>query len=66
MKQADNPMNKRVRRICRDISNRSDDRRQLEILVVKLQEVLREERYDTRIVKAASRSDNPFDAIMIG
>ncbi len=65
MKRADNPMNKKVRRICRDINNRSDDRQQLEILMIKLQEVLREER-DTRAVKVAPRSDDPFDAIMIG
>jgi hypothetical protein len=66
MKQADNPMNKKVQRICRDINNRSDDRQQLEILMVKLQEVLREERHDAHAVKVTSRSDNPFDAIMIG
>ena len=58
-------MNK-VRRICRDINNRSDDRQQLEVLMIKLQEVLREERYDTRTIEVASRSDNPFDAIMTG
>jgi hypothetical protein len=65
MKQVDAHMNK-VRRICRDINNRSDDRQQLEILMIKLQEILREERYDTCAVRATSRSDNPFDAIMIG
>jgi hypothetical protein len=38
----------------------------LEILMIKLQEVLREERHDIRAVEPASRSDNPFDAIMMG
>ena len=66
MKQVNDRMNKQVRRICRDINNRSDDRQQLEILMIKLQEVLREERHDTRGVKLTSRSDNPFDAIMMG
>jgi hypothetical protein len=66
MKRADNPMNKKVRRICRDINNRSDDRQQLELLMIKLQEVLREERHDTRAAKVIARSDNPFDAIMVG
>jgi hypothetical protein len=65
MKQVNDRMNKQVRRICRDINKRSDDRQQLEILMIKLQEVLREERYDTREVRGRSRSDNPFDAIMI-
>jgi hypothetical protein len=65
MKQANDRMNKQVRRICRDINNRSDDRQQLEILMTKLQEVLREERHD-RAVEVTSRSDNPFDAIMMG
>jgi hypothetical protein len=63
--QVNDRMNKQVRRICRDISNRSDDRQQLEILMIKLQEILREERHD-RAVKVTSRSDNPFDAIMMG
>ena len=66
MKQADAHMNKKVRRICRDIKSRSDDRQQLEILVIKLQDVLREERYDTRAVQVNSRSENPFDKIMVG
>ena len=66
MKQANDRMNKQVRRICRDINHRSDDRQQLEILMIKLQEVLREERHDTGAAKVTSRSDNPFDAIMMG
>ncbi|MGD0268505.1 MAG: hypothetical protein ABSB14_05540 [Candidatus Sulfotelmatobacter sp.] len=59
-------MNKKVRRICRDINSRSDDRQQLEILMIKLQDVLREERYNTRAVQVNSRSENPFDKIMVG
>jgi hypothetical protein len=66
MKQADAHMNKKVRRICRDINSRSDDRQQLEILMIKLQDVLREERYNTRAVQVNSRSENPFDKIMVG
>ena len=59
-------MNKKVRRICQDINNRSHDRQQLEILMVKLQDVLREERYDTRAPQVGSRSENPLDKIMVG
>ena len=66
MKQVDSHMNKKVRRICQDINNRSHDRQQLEILMIKLQDVLREERYDTRAVQVSSRSENPFDKIMVG
>ena len=66
MKQVNDRMNKQVRRICKDINNQSADRQQLEILMIKLQQVLREERHDTGAVKLTSRSDNPFDAIMMG
>jgi hypothetical protein len=65
MMQGNDRMNKQVRRICRDISKRSDDRQQLEILMIKLQEILREERLDCS-EGVTSRSDNPFDAIMTG
>jgi len=66
VKQVNDRMNKQVRRICKDINNQSADRQQLEILMIKLQQVLREERHDTGAVKLTSRSDNPFDAIMMG
>jgi hypothetical protein len=66
MKQLDSHMNKKVRGICHDINNRSHDRQQLEILMIKLQDVLREECYDTRALQVSSRSENPLDKIMVG
>jgi len=57
--------NENVRQLCRDINNRADDPEKLQILVVRLQEVLREERCDTRAVKVKTQPDNPFDKIMV-
>lgn len=64
MKKIDGRSDEKVWRICQDLNNRANDRQRLQTLVVELQEVLREERYETRAVKAASPSDNPFDKIM--
>jgi len=44
MKKVDGSINEKVRRICRDINNRANDRQKLQTLVIELQEVLREER----------------------
>jgi hypothetical protein len=66
MKKVDDRINEKVRRICQDINNRANDRQNLQTLAIELQEVLREDRYDTRAVKATSQSDNPFDKIMVG
>jgi hypothetical protein len=76
MKNAYSRGNEEIRRICRDIHERSNDREQLQGLVVRLQDVLSKEgprkeafnqaRYETRMVKAGAQRDNPFDRIMMG
>jgi hypothetical protein len=76
MKNAYSRTNEEVRRICRDINAQSNDREQLQTLVVRLQQVLSQEmlskvtlsqhRVDMRMVKATAQRDNPFDRIMIG
>jgi hypothetical protein len=67
MKKVDGRMTDNVRQLCRDINNRVDDREKLQSLVVRLQEVLREERYETRVVKVAAPADHddPFDKILV-
>jgi hypothetical protein len=67
MKKAYGRTNEAVRQICRNINQRADDRDQLLILVVRLQEVLREERHRTTVAKIAAPSDedDPFDKIMV-
>lgn len=67
MKNADGRTNEEVRRICRDINQRSNDRQQLQTLVVRLQDVLREERHETPVMKMIEHSDgdDPFDKIMV-
>jgi hypothetical protein len=64
MNKGDGRINQKVRRLCRAINNRADDREKLQTLVVQLQEVLRET-YETRAVKLAAQSENPFDKIII-
>jgi hypothetical protein len=76
MKNAYSRTNEEVRQICRDINEQSNDREQLQTLVVRLQQVLSQEmlrnvtlnrhRVDVRMVKATAQRDNPFDRIMIG
>jgi len=73
MKKACSSANEEVRRICRDINQQSDDREQLQSLVVRLQEVLSKSsevpgknRDVVRMVGASAQRDNPFDRIMIG
>jgi hypothetical protein len=67
MKKVDSYINENVRQLCRDINNRADDRKKLQTLLVRLQEVLREEQYETRVAKATAPTDNddPFDKIMV-
>jgi hypothetical protein len=57
----------KVRRLCRDINNRSDDREKLQTLVIRLQEALREEWYEVRELRigAPMDGDDPFDKIMV-
>ena len=66
MRKADGRVNEEVRQICRDINSRADDPEKLQPLVIRLQEVLRHERYDTRTVKVIAQLDDPFDKIMVG
>ncbi len=65
----DGRINEKVRRICRDINNRADDRKELQILVFRLQEVLRQEgatdQHETRAMKVTALADDPFDKIMV-
>ncbi len=70
IKTIDRRINRRIRRLCRDIHHRADDRVRLQTLVVRLQEVLRQQgltevRYDIREVGATAPADDPFDKIMI-
>jgi len=72
MKNAYGRTNEEVRRICRDINQRANDREQLLTLVVRLQNVLQQdalqkERPETPAmeVNAQSDEDDPFDKIMV-
>lgn len=65
MKKSDGRIDGDIRRLCRDIHHRADDREKLQTLVVRLQAVLREERYEDRAVKSSAPSDDPYDKIMI-
>lgn len=67
MKKADSRNSSEVRRICRDIYNHRD---KLQTLVVRLQEVLKEDArtagpHDTGALKVRARSEDPFDKIMV-
>jgi hypothetical protein len=65
MHKANGRMNEKVRRLCRAINNRADDREKLQTLVAQLQEVLREDWHETRAVRVTAKSDNPFDKIIL-
>jgi hypothetical protein len=65
MNRENDRVNEKVRRLCRAINNRADDRKKLQPLVAQLQDVLQEERYETRAVKVMAQSDNPFDKILL-
>jgi len=67
MAKGDSCVHEKVRRLCRDINNRADDRETLQALVVRLQDALLEEQYETRAVNIGTRTDedDPFDKIMV-
>ena len=68
MVKGDSFIHEKVRRLCRDINNRADDRETLQTLVVRLQDALIEEQYGSRAVNITARTngDDPFDKIMVG
>lgn len=66
MKKTSDRSDEKVRRLCRDISHRADDREKLQTLVIQLQQALGEDRYqNTRAVKFTAQRDNPFYKIMV-
>ncbi|HEV8047718.1 MAG TPA: hypothetical protein VGP35_08305 [Terriglobales bacterium] len=67
MAKVDSCIHEKVRRLCRDINNRADDREKLQTLLVRLQDALLEEHYETRAVISTARTDDndPFDKIMV-
>jgi hypothetical protein len=65
MKRAYRRTDEAIRRICRDISRRANDRAQLQMLIVRLEALLRENRNDMTTVEIAAQQDNPFDKIMV-
>jgi hypothetical protein len=66
MKKTSDRSDEKVRRLCRDISHRADDREKLQTLVIRLQQALGENRYQAQAVKFTAQRDNPFDKIMVG
>jgi ATP phosphoribosyltransferase len=59
-------IDKIIRRLCREINERADDRQKLHTLVVRLQQVLRKAQYETQMMKVtAQHEDNPFDKIIV-
>jgi hypothetical protein len=70
MKKVEGHVNQKVRRICRAINYRANDRRKLRALVVRLQAALSVEETKvklsrTRLGKTSLQADDPFDKIMI-
>ena len=65
MVKGDLYLHEKVRRLCRDINNRADDPEKLQTLVVRLQETLRLESYETRAVSRPPETDDPFDKIVV-
>jgi len=66
MKKMVDRADEKVRRLCRDIGRRADDRNELQTLVLQLQQLLVEDRYQTKAVAFRTRADDPFDKIMVG
>ena len=64
MKKVDAHANETIRKLCRDINQRADDRDRLQTLVVRLQQALREP-HETRVMKVTASGENPFDKIMV-
>jgi hypothetical protein len=56
-----------IHQLCRDINKRADDRETLQTLVVQLQQALRDQRYEAKVIRdsAPLKSDNPFDKIIV-
>jgi hypothetical protein len=65
MVKGDFYLHEKVRRLCRDINNRADDRERLQTLVGRLQETLRLESYETRAATRPPETDDPFDKIVV-
>jgi len=66
MAKGDSCVHEKVRRLCRDINNRADDREKLQNLVVRLQDALLEEQYESRVtITSPTDEDDPFDKIMV-
>lgn len=67
MKRGRGRVDEKILRLCRNINQRVDNRKELQSLAARLQEVLREESCRTQVVKAAMQpdEDDPFDKIMV-
>jgi hypothetical protein len=70
MKKMDGHVDQKVRRICRAINRRANDRRKLRSLVARLQAALRleetkQQAQRTLAGKTSLQADDPFDKIMI-
>jgi hypothetical protein len=65
MKRAYRRTNEAIRQICRDISRRANDRAQLQMLIVRLEALLRENRNDRTTVEITAQQADPFDKIMV-
>ena len=65
MKRAYRRSNEAIRQICRDISRRANDRAQLQMLIVRLEALLRENRNDRTTVEITAQQADPFDKIMV-
>jgi hypothetical protein len=67
MKKWENPTNKRVQLLCRDIHKQADHLEKLQPLVLELQAELRMAGDETRAAGPLQkrRDDNPYDKIMM-
>lgn len=53
-----------VRQLCRDIHKRSDNRQQLETLVIRLQQALHPQPKQPRPIHHSPNGEDPFDKII--
>ena len=67
MKRWENPANRRVQLLCRDIHKQADHLEKLQPLVMELQAELQMAGDETRSTRSQqkSREDNPYDKIMM-
>jgi hypothetical protein len=66
MAKGDLYIHQKVRQLCRDIHKRADDRQELQILLIRLQDALREEQYKAQpLTLAPPRGEDPFDKILV-